>query len=156
MREQADIFTVIINTTMKCDANCPYCYHIESVRREKTVLRLEYLDKLFRILSEIHPIIQVSWNGGEPSNVPLSYYSKALKIQRKYYPQDGTVVNIFTTNGNITDLRYYNRLRRMGFTIAISPAYGCDCVLSYISPNSKILNGIVPTFTATSKNQNGI
>jgi len=87
-----------------CNLNCTYCYYLEkrklfpgnkSLRMEEPIL-----DNFIKqyIESQDVPIVNFTWQGGEPTLLGLDYFIKILELQKKY-SGGKSIENAFQTNG---------------------------------------------------------
>lgn len=73
-----------------CNLRCEYCYYLEKQnlydKAERHVMTEEMLERFTReyIEAQTMPQVLFTWHGGEPLMRPLSFYKKALELQRKY------------------------------------------------------------------------
>ena len=76
-----------------CNLNCKYCYYLEKAnlyRDEDKVGRFtmsdEMLERFIReyIESQTMPQVLFSWHGGEALMRPLSFYKRAVELQKRY------------------------------------------------------------------------
>lgn len=121
VRHSDNQLSVIINPTLRCNHDCPYCYHLQDDRHEDRVLDLDKLDRLFTILAKRYNFLDIYWSGGEPSLLPVAYYRKATKILKSYYHEEGAVRNYIYTNGEDVDRGYVRKLQKLGFKWTVSP-----------------------------------
>ena len=72
-----------------CNLRCEYCYYLEKSNlyrdAQKRVLSEEMLEQFTKeyIEAQTSPDILFTWHGGEPLMRPLSFYRKAVELQRK-------------------------------------------------------------------------
>ena len=73
-----------------CNLACDYCYYLEKSKlyqnNPKHVMSEELLEKFIEeyINSQTMPQIMFTWHGGETLMRPLSFYKKAMELQKKY------------------------------------------------------------------------
>lgn len=89
-----------------CNLACDYCYYLEKSKlyphHPASVMSDELLEKFVEeyILSQTVPQVLFTWHGGETLMRPLSFYQKAMDLQRKY--ADGRMIdNCIQTNGTL-------------------------------------------------------
>ena len=89
-----------------CNLACDYCYYLEKSKlyphHPASVMSDELLETFVEeyILSQTVPQVLFTWHGGETLMRPLSFYQKAMDLQRKY--ADGRVIdNCIQTNGTL-------------------------------------------------------
>ena len=87
-----------------CNLNCTYCYYLEKLKLydEGKVLRMseELLESFTRQYIEAQqvPVVNFTWQGGEPTLMGLEFFMKAIDLQKKY-AGDKKIENAFQTNG---------------------------------------------------------
>ena len=73
-----------------CNMACDYCYYLEKAQlykdNPKHVMSEELLEKFTAeyINSQTMPQVLFTWHGGETLMRPISFYKKAMELQRKY------------------------------------------------------------------------
>lgn len=87
-----------------CNLACDYCYYLEKnnlyKQDSKHILSEELLEKFIKeyIGAQTSPQVLFTWHGGEALMRPLSFYKKALELQKKY--AGGRMIeNCIQTNG---------------------------------------------------------
>ena len=89
-----------------CNLRCEYCYYLEKQnlydKAERHVMTEEMLERFTReyIEAQTMPQVLFTWHGGEPLMRPLSFYKKALELQRKY-ARGRQISNVIQTNGTL-------------------------------------------------------
>ena len=89
-----------------CNLACDYCYYLEKAKlyREnpKHVMSEELLEKFIEeyINSQTMPQVLFTWHGGETLMRPLSFYKRAMELQKKY-AHGRTIDNCIQTNGTM-------------------------------------------------------
>lgn len=89
-----------------CNLRCEYCYYLEKQnlydKAERHVMTEEMLERFTReyIEAQTMPQVLFTWHGGEPLMRPLSFYKKALELQRKY-ARGQQISNVIQTNGTL-------------------------------------------------------
>lgn len=79
----------------RCNLACTYCYYTEKTFLYGDVAGQQLSDELLEhfvseyIDSQTMREILFTWHGGEPLLRPLSFYRKAVDLQRKYAVADG-------------------------------------------------------------------
>lgn len=90
----------------RCNLACDYCYYQEKERlyqgTSRQLMSEELLERFVKeyIQSQTLPQILFTWHGGEPLMRPLSFYRKAMELQRKY-GKGRTIDNCIQTNGTL-------------------------------------------------------
>ena len=89
-----------------CNLACDYCYYLEKSKlyqnNPKHVMSEELLEKFIEeyINSQTMPQVMFTWHGGETLMRPLSFYKKAMELQKKY-ARGRTIDNSIQTNGTM-------------------------------------------------------
>ena len=90
-----------------CNLACKYCYYLEKNHLYKSdddkyimndILLERYIQQY--IESQTQPQILFTWHGGETLMRPLSFYKKAMELQKKY-AYGRTIDNSIQTNGTL-------------------------------------------------------
>lgn len=109
----------------RCNMTYDYCYYQEKTMFYKdsagTLLDEELLEHFVReyIESQTQREVLFTWHGGEPLLRPLSFYRKALELQRRY-ARGRHIDNCLQTNGTLLTPEWCNFFRENGFLIGIS------------------------------------
>lgn len=92
-----------------CNLACEYCYYLEknnlyktSDSNDKFIMSDSLLEKFIQqyIESQTQPQVMFTWHGGETLMRPLSFYQKAMELQKKY-ARGRTIDNCIQTNGTL-------------------------------------------------------
>lgn len=89
-----------------CNLACDYCYYLEKLNLYKGtsgyVMSDELLERFIKeyICSQTMPQVLFTWHGGETLMRPLSFYKKAVELQ-KQYAGGRTIDNCIQTNGTL-------------------------------------------------------
>lgn len=113
-----------------CNLNCKYCYYTEKTALFKKsitaadrpmTLSDELLEKFTREYIEMQPANNVlfTWHGGEPLLLPISYYKRALRLQRKY-AHGKQIDNTLQTNGTLITDEWAEFFKRNNFLVGVS------------------------------------
>ena len=107
-----------------CNLSCRYCYYTEKAALypgAPRVMGYGLLDSFTRQYIEAQPGRQVlfTWHGGEPLLRPMSFYRRALELQRRY-ARGRHVDNCLQTNGTLLTDEWCSFFRDEGFLIGIS------------------------------------
>lgn len=108
-----------------CNLRCEYCYYLEKSNlykdTQKRVLTEEMLEQFTReyIEAQTSPDILFTWHGGEPLIRPLSFYRKAVELQRKY-GAGRRISNSIQTNGTLLNDEWCRFLRENNWLVGIS------------------------------------
>lgn len=90
-----------------CNLACDYCYYLEksslfpgkAARHEMSYAMLDDFVRQY-IQSQTTPQVLFTWHGGEPLLRPLSFYRRAVELQR-FYGRGLQVDNALQTNGTL-------------------------------------------------------
>lgn len=109
-----------------CNLACRYCYYLEKSRlyddaASASAMSDELLEEFTRQYLEAQTMPQVlfTWHGGEPLLRPLSFYRRALALQRKY-ARGRQIDNCLQTNGTLLTDEWCEFLRENRFLVGIS------------------------------------
>ena len=107
----------------RCNLACRYCYYLEKGRLypNQEPLSEELLEIFIQQYLEAQTMPQVlfTWHGGEPLLQPLSFYRKALELQKKY-SRGRQIDNCLQTNGTLLTDEWCEFLRENQFLVGIS------------------------------------
>ena len=103
----------------RCNLSCSYCYYLG--RGSGVMMDEALLEEFTRQYIESQPVPQVlfTWHGGEPLLRPLSFYEKALALQRKY-ARGRHIDNCLQTNGTLLTDEWCRFLADNHFLVGIS------------------------------------
>ncbi len=108
-----------------CNLACDYCYYLEKANIYKGnpghVMSDELLERFVAqyLNSQTSPEVLFTWHGGEPLMRPMSFYKKALELQRKY--AGGRLVsNCIQTNGTLLTDEWCDFFRENNWLVGIS------------------------------------
>lgn len=92
-----------------CNLACKYCYYIEKSKLYPTASHRQMSDEMLELFTrqyigmQTQPQVFFTWHGGEALMRPISFYQRALELQRKY-AAGRQIYNAIQTNGTlITD-----------------------------------------------------
>jgi len=108
-----------------CNLRCHYCYYLEKAcfykDSSKRVLSEEMLDKFTKEYIEAQTMNDVlfTWHGGEPLMRPLSFYRKALELQKKY-GRGRNISNVIQTNGTLLTDEWCRFLHENNWLVGVS------------------------------------
>ncbi|HCI55419.1 MAG: anaerobic sulfatase-maturation protein [Bacteroidales bacterium] len=87
-----------------CNLNCTYCYYLEKKKlypgHSDFKMSERLLEEFTRQYIEANdvPVVNFTWQGGEPTLMGLDFFRKALELQKKY-AGGKRIENAFQTNG---------------------------------------------------------
>lgn len=102
----------------RCNLACQYCYYQD---KGTALLSEELLETFTRqyLEAQVVPQVLFTWHGGEPLLRPLSFYKKALALQRRY-ARGRHIDNCLQTNGTLLTDEWCEFLRENNFLVGIS------------------------------------
>lgn len=89
-----------------CNLACRYCYY--GTCRDKPrqrpdmtgAMSAEVLDRtIAAYMATGQPVYSMVWHGGEPTLLPVSFYEKAIELQKRHAPKGARIANSLQTNG---------------------------------------------------------
>ena len=107
-----------------CNLQCSYCYYLEKKRLYDASSQLmsdEMLELFIREYIHSQTTLEVlfTWHGGEPLLRPISFYERALELQRRY--ADGRrIANCIQTNATLIDDEWFEFFRKNNFLVGVS------------------------------------
>lgn len=108
-----------------CNLACDYCYYLEKGKFypevKNHILSDELLEKFIREYLECQtmPEVLFTWHGGETLMRPLSFYKRALELQRKY-ARGRRIDNCIQTNGTLLTDDWCRFFRENNFLVGVS------------------------------------
>lgn len=108
-----------------CNLRCKYCYYLEKkglyLDEKKFVMSDEMLEEFIRqyLESQTMPQVLFTWHGGEPLMRNISFYKKALELQKKY-GRGRQIDNCLQTNGTLLTDEWCRFFKDNNFLIGIS------------------------------------
>ena len=108
-----------------CNLRCKYCYYLEKHKLyailNNHVISDYLLEKFIKeyIESQTTPQVLFTWHGGETLMRPISFYKKALELQR-IYAQGRHIENCIQTNGTLITADWCKFLKDNGFLVGVS------------------------------------
>lgn len=109
-----------------CNLGCTYCYYLGkkdlypgavSGKMNHQILE-KYIQQHIEASSE-SPVF-FSWHGGEPLLAGISFYRKAIEIQKRYLPPEWVAINGIQTNGTLLNEEWCSFLKSENFIAGIS------------------------------------
>ena len=108
-----------------CNLACEYCYYLEKANlykdNPKHIMSDELLEKFIDeyINSQTMPQVLFTWHGGETLMRPLSFYKKAMELQKKY-AHGRTIDNCIQTNGTMLTDEWCEFFRENNWLVGVS------------------------------------
>jgi uncharacterized protein len=108
----------------KCNLYCDYCYYLEKsglYPNKSQVMSEELLERFIQqyIESQTQREVMFTWHGGETLMRPLSFYRKAVELQKKY-GRGRQIDNSIQTNGTLLNDDWCIFLKENNFLVGIS------------------------------------
>ena len=108
-----------------CNLACNYCYYLEKSNlykhQPKRQMSEELLERFVKDYIEAQTMNEVvfTWHGGEPTLRPLSFYQKAVELQKKY-ARGRIIHNSLQTNGTLLTDEWCRFLKANNWLVGIS------------------------------------
>ena len=108
-----------------CNLACDYCYYLEKsklyTQNPRHVMSDELLERFIKeyIESQTIPQIMFTWHGGETLMRPLSFYKRAIELQ-KQYGRGRHIDNSIQTNGTMLTDEWCQFFKENNFLVGIS------------------------------------
>lgn len=108
-----------------CNLDCSYCFYLEKEaffpERERFRMSDEVLEAYVRryIESQATPVVEFTWQGGEPTLLGVAFFRKAVQLQ-KAHAQGKTIRNTLQTNATLIDAEWSRFLADEQFLVGVS------------------------------------
>lgn len=108
-----------------CNLRCKYCYYLEKDKLYKQcknhVISDELLEKFIKeyIEAQTTPQVLFTWHGGETLMRPISFYRRALELQR-IYGRGRQIDNCIQTNGTLLNDEWCQFFKENNFLVGVS------------------------------------
>ncbi len=108
-----------------CNLACDYCYYLEKstlyTHNPRHVMSEQLLERFIKEYIQSQTISQImfTWHGGETLMRPLSFYKRALELQ-KQYGHGRQIDNSIQTNGTLLTDEWCEFFRENNFLVGIS------------------------------------
>lgn len=108
-----------------CNLRCKYCYYLEKNELYKDsrnhIITDELLEKFIKeyIEAQTMPEVLFTWHGGETLMRPVSFYKKALELQR-VYGRGRRIDNCIQTNGTLITDEWCQFFKENNFLVGVS------------------------------------
>lgn len=108
-----------------CNLRCKYCYYLEKNNlyqdQKSHVISDQMLEKFIKeyIESQTTPDVLFCWHGGETLMRPISFYRKALELQRTY-ARGRRIDNSIQTNATLLTDEWCEFFRENNFLVGVS------------------------------------
>ena len=108
-----------------CNLRCEYCYYLEKSKLYKDtpsrIISDKMLEDFTRQYIEAQTMNEVlfAWHGGETTMRPLSFYRKAVELQKKY-AGGRRISNVIQTNGTLLTDEWCQFFRENNWLVGVS------------------------------------
>jgi Arylsulfatase regulator (Fe-S oxidoreductase) len=119
------LYVMVKSVGSVCNLSCDYCYYLEKSKLYKEaknhVMSEELLEKFIDeyINSQTMPQVLFTWHGGEPLMRPISFYKKAVELQKKY-ARGRAIDNSIQTNGTLLTDEWCRFFKENNFLVGVS------------------------------------
>lgn len=108
-----------------CNLRCRYCYYLEKANlyghSAGHIISDALLEKFIKeyIEAQTTPEVLFTWHGGETLMRPVSFYRRALELEKKY-AQGRRISNSIQTNGTLLNDEWCEFFRENDFLVGVS------------------------------------
>lgn len=108
-----------------CNLRCTYCYYLEKkhlyANCSNHIITDQLLEKFIKeyIEAQTMPQVLFTWHGGETLMRPVSFYKKALELQR-VYGRGRQIDNCIQTNGTLLTDEWCRFFKENNFLVGVS------------------------------------
>ncbi|MHC4365968.1 MAG: radical SAM protein, partial [Planctomycetota bacterium] len=118
-------FTLLIKPSgSDCNLDCKYCFYKHrspEIGAGKQRMSEEVLEKLIKDYMQLgFGVCGFSWQGGEPTLMGLTFYKRAVELQKKYGQGGPQVSNALQTNAILLDDKWCKFLHHNKFLVGVS------------------------------------
>lgn len=119
------LYVMVKSVGSVCNLSCDYCYYLEKSKLYKEaknhVMSEELLEKFIDeyINSQTMPQVLFTWHGGETLMRSISFYKKAIELQKKY-ARGRTIDNSIQTNGTLITDEWCRFFKENNFLVGVS------------------------------------
>ena len=119
------LYIMVKSVGSVCNLACDYCYYLEKSNLYKDtsnhILSDELLEKFIKeyIESQTMPEVLFTWHGGETLMRPISFYQKAMELQKKY-AGGRRIDNCIQTNGTLLNDAWCEFFKQNNWLVGIS------------------------------------
>jgi uncharacterized protein len=121
------LFHVMVKPTgAVCNLDCDYCYFLSkemlypgSRFRMAEDLQQAYIRQMLDALPDASEVV-MAWQGGEPTLMGVSFFRRAMELQKQYNRPGQRVLNTLQTNGTLLDDEWGAFLKENDFLVGIS------------------------------------
>ena len=103
-----------------CNLRCSYCYY-RGDRDPGQQMSLELVEAIFTgALPDAGDVVNVCWQGGEPTLAGLDFYEHVLEVQGRFTRPGQRLHHALMTNATLLDDDWCRFLARTGFLVGVS------------------------------------
>ena len=107
-----------------CNLQCTYCFYLEKSilfpKANTHQMSPEIQEEMIRqVMQQSGKFVSIAWQGGEPALMGLSFYRRAIELEKKY-GNGQTVGNSFQTNGILLDDEWADFFKQNDWLIGLS------------------------------------
>jgi len=108
-----------------CNLRCKYCYYLEKGKlyddHQSHIISDELLEKFIKeyIEAQSTPQVLFTWHGGETLMRPVSFYKRALELERQY-ARGRLIDNCIQTNGTLLNDEWCRFFKENNFLVGVS------------------------------------
>jgi len=119
------LYVMLKSAGSACNLNCEYCYYLEKEHLYPSAKSQMMTDVLLEnfieqyLNSQTQHEVLFTWHGGEALLRPISFYKKALELQKKY-GQGRQIDNVLQTNGTLLNDAWCEFFKENNFLIGVS------------------------------------
>ena len=105
-----------------CNMRCSYCYYLGNEASVRSVMSEETLEALIQnyIASRNGEAVSFVWHGGEPTLAGISFFERAVALQKKYLSVGQVCWNNLQSNGYALNEDWCRFLKENHFDVGIS------------------------------------
>jgi uncharacterized protein len=109
-----------------CNLDCAYCFFLSKERLypgSRFRMADELLETYVRQLVEAHagaPVVEIAWQGGEPTLMGLPFFRRAVELVERYLTPGQNAAYTLQTNGTKLDAEWAAYLRAHDVLVGIS------------------------------------
>ncbi len=111
---------MVMKATRLCNLRCSYCHFWADGPNQ--VMSFEVLARATRDVLRAPGVrlVDFVWHGGETTLLPLSFFRKAIWLQRRFRQPHQKILNSLQTNGTLLTGEWLEFCRRFGFGVGVS------------------------------------
>lgn len=105
-----------------CNMRCKYCYYLEKGNPgERRLMSDDTLEEFIKqyIQAQTVPDVCFTWHGGEAMMRPVTFYQRAMELQKRY-GAGRNILNCLQTNGTLINEQWCRFLKANGWLVGVS------------------------------------